>query len=109
MDLLEKKKADKAELETDEEQAKSSAMMKPIEKLRLGLYNYFVQYVYSLDPTFRFTSRYCNTITVALVSLFYVCIYWTYAITILVAFWPKLDAFYTNRKLIIISRIYCYL
>jgi SMC interacting uncharacterized protein involved in chromosome segregation len=35
------------------------------------------------DPTFRFTSHYCNTITVTLVALYYVFLYWTYNITMI--------------------------
>lgn len=41
------------------------------------------KHLYGWDPTFRFTSRYCNTITVALVAMYYVFIYWTYTISML--------------------------
>lgn len=36
--------------------------------------------IYDPDPIFRFTSRYCNTITVGLVALYYVFLYWTYSV-----------------------------
>lgn len=42
---------------------------------------YIRKFVYETDPTFRFTSRYCNTIMVGLVALYYVFLYWAYTVS----------------------------
>lgn len=41
--------------------------------------------VYQWDATFRFTSRYINTITVAMVALYYVFLFWTYTVSMKVS------------------------
>ena len=43
--------------------------------------------VYRPDPTFRFTSRFINTITVGVVALYYVFLYWTYKIAMVSSQW----------------------
>lgn len=42
---------------------------------------YVRKFVYDPDTTFRFTSRYCNTLMVAVVALYYVFLYWSYTIS----------------------------
>lgn len=46
--------------------------------------------IYNYDPTFRFTSRYWNTIMVAVVALYYVFIYWTYTVSMFATEWIAL-------------------
>lgn len=48
---------------------------------------YLKKFVYHPEPTFRFTSRYWNTIMVGLVALYYVFLYWTYTVSMNVSKW----------------------
>lgn len=53
---------------------------KPVSRLKK-----LADVIYKWDVTFRFTSRYLNTITVSLVALYYVFLYWTYKISMLMS------------------------
>jgi hypothetical protein len=55
-----------------------------VEKPKKSAFYRFSNKIYKWDPTFRFTSRYLNTITVALVSLYYIFLYWTYTVSMTV-------------------------
>lgn len=69
-------------------------------------YKILKYFIYRPDRKFRFTSRYVNTITVALVALYYVFIYWTYFISMnisqLVAIIPE-----KPLKLNDVGRLWC--
>jgi len=48
-----------------------------------------VNKIYPIDPNFRFTSKFCNTIIVALVALYYTCLL-AYYFSILITFLTKI-------------------
>jgi hypothetical protein len=49
----------------------------------------YLRHIYEWTSTFRFTSRYINTIVVALVALYYVFLYWTYQVAIWSSDWVR--------------------
>jgi hypothetical protein len=51
------------------------------------LFNFFCKHIYQWDSTFRFTSRFINTITVALVALYYFFLYLSYKLIIFITFY----------------------
>lgn len=94
---MEKKEDSDAEEESTEEnqvkvkskalKAKSTKYVTVRRKKDPMPLKYFKKFIYNYDHTFRFTSRYWNTIMVALVALYYVVLYWSYTISMYASYW----------------------
>lgn len=79
------------------------------KKKESKLFSFFSKYIYAWDPTFRFTSRFINTITVALVALYYFFLYLAYKLIIFITYYvSKIQDFDTeNSAGIKIGEIIC--
>jgi len=88
--LLEKKRDDTSDQKIPIESAKEfekNFKYLTVKKPKNSFPFKILKKIYHPDPTFRFTSRYCNTITVGLVALYYIFLYWTYTVSMAASQW----------------------
>jgi hypothetical protein len=62
------------------EKSHSTILGKWLGKVKHYSQQIYKTFIYPHDPTFRFSARFCRAVSVALVSLYYIFLYWAFLV-----------------------------
>lgn len=62
------------------EKSHSTILGKLFGKVKHNSRQIFKTFIYPHDPTFRFSARFCRAVSVAIVSLYYIFLYWAFLV-----------------------------